>query len=104
KREDRETEREVEAEDPAPRKGGDEHAAEHRAERERDAGHAGPDAERTRTLAAVRVDLPDERQRSRLAGRRADAHHDPRRDQERRARRERTEKRACAEDRDADEQ
>ena len=69
-------EREVEPEDPAPAGAGDEDPAEHRPERERDPGDRRPDAECPRPLAVVRVDLPDQRQRARLARGGADAHHD----------------------------
>ena len=52
-----------------------------------------------RAPALVRVDLADQRQRPRLARRRADAHHDPARDQRVGAVRERADERAGAEER-----
>ena len=48
-------------------------------ERERDPRNRRPHAERARPLASVRVDLADQRERARLAGGGADAHHDARR-------------------------
>src|SRR5581483_102740 len=82
---------------------GDEDAAEHGAEGDRDPRDRRPDAEGARPLRVLGVHVPDERERAGLAGRGADAHHDARGDQVPRARRERAEERPAREERDAGE-
>ena len=82
--------------------GRDEQTAEHRARPRARCPETDVHTPSARARAAlVRVDLADQRQRSRLAGGRADAHHDPAGDQRARVVRERADERAGAEERDA---
>ena len=94
---------EAEPEDAAPAGPVRQHAADHRAEGEREPRDGRPHTQSAGPLRPLRVDVPDERERPRLGGRRADAHHEPAGDEDARGRRNRRNDGAGAEDDDAGE-
>ena len=90
-------ESQVEPEDPTPVPGTDQDAPDDRAQRERQPGHAGPDADRPGPLASSGIEMPQHRQCPGLTGRGAQPHDRPPGDQHRCGRGQRGQYRACAE-------